>query len=145
MSRVMSVLPDHPVTVALPLQWGEMDAFGHVNNVVYFRYFETARIACFERLGYLEMVEDQGQGPILASTSCRFRRPLAYPDQLTVGARIGAVDSDRFVMHYAVHSASLDDIAAVGEGLIVHFDYKNGRKTALPEALRVALISLRGG
>ena len=61
-------------------------------------------------------------GPILASTSCRFRAPLAFPDQLSVGARVARIDEDRFVMFYAVYSHRLQKIAAEGEGtrLTIH-------------------------
>ena len=79
---------DWPVTVRVPVAWGEMDAFGHVNNVVYFRYFETARIACFERIGYTESMREHQIGPILAHTECRFRLPLEYPDTITAATRV---------------------------------------------------------
>ena len=62
------LLEGFPVIVEFPVAWGEMDALGHVNNIVYFRYFETARIAYFERVKLLELMEKTGIGPILAST-----------------------------------------------------------------------------
>ena len=69
-----ALLADFPVVVQLPLHWGEMDAFGHLNNVVYFRYFETARIHYFERCGFMATYEQDRGGAILHSTSCRVRR-----------------------------------------------------------------------
>ena len=66
----------------IPVQWGDMDAFQHVNNTVYFRYFENARLEYFRRPGWFEFERATGIGPILASTQARFRRPLTYPDTI---------------------------------------------------------------
>ena len=81
-------LDGYPVVIDVPVAWGEMDAFRHVNNIVYFRYFESARMECFLRIGLVDLLERTGVGPILASTSCRFRFPLTYPDAVAIGTRI---------------------------------------------------------
>ncbi len=104
---MQDALAGYPVVVEVPVAWGEMDAFGHVNNIVYFRYFETARIAYFERLDVPEFLARDPVGPILAETSCRFRAALSYPDTVWVGARVESVGEDRFVMRYAVLSRRL--------------------------------------
>ena len=62
-----------------------MDAFQHVNNVVYFRYFETGRIAYFERTVMRSSMSTTGIGPILATASCKFKFPLTYPDTVLIG------------------------------------------------------------
>ena len=124
------------------MAWGEMDAFGHVNNITYFRYFESARIACFEKLGFLKMMEETGVGPILASTQCRFKLPLAYPDTVFAGTRITNPEEDRFLMEYIVVSRRHRQTAAIGDGLIVCFDYRQNRKTALPEEIRRGIQEL---
>jgi acyl-CoA thioester hydrolase len=137
-----SPLPELPITVRFPVHWGEMDAFGHVNNVTYFRYFESARIAYFDAIGYRESMELNGVGPILASTSCRFRRPLAYPDDLVVGVGVSEVGEDAFTMQYAVWSRQLGTVAAKGEGAIVNYDYRNGHRTPLSADVREAIARL---
>jgi len=139
-----SPLPDLPITVRFPVHWGEMDAFDHVNNVTYFRYFESARIAYFDALGYREAMAVERVGPILASTACRFRRPLTYPDDLVVGAGVSEVGADRFTMQYAVWSTRLSTVAATGEGLIVNYDYTNNRKAPLSDPIRAAIARLEG-
>jgi acyl-CoA thioester hydrolase len=136
------LLESFPVVITFPIAWGEMDAFQHVNNVVYFRYFESARIAYFERLEFMELMQATGVGPILASTQCRFKIPLTYPDTLDVGARISDIGDDRFVMRYAVASRRFQKIAAEGEGLIVAFDYRENKKAALPEEIRRRIEAL---
>jgi acyl-CoA thioester hydrolase len=91
------LLSGFPVIVEVPVAWGDMDAFGHVNNTMFFRYFETARIAFLDRIGFRG---ENGIGPILASTQCRFRRPLAFPDTVLVGARVSETTDDRFTHEY---------------------------------------------
>jgi acyl-CoA thioester hydrolase len=137
-------LDSFPVVITFPIAWGEMDAFQHVNNSVYFRYFESARIAYFERLEFMEHMQATGVGPILASTQCRFRIPLTYPDTVRVGAKIADVGEDRFVMRYAVVSQRLQKLAAEGEGVIVSFNYRESQKAPLPGVIRQRIAALEG-
>ncbi len=137
-------LAGYPVIVETPVAWGEMDAFGHVNNIVYFRYFETARIAYFERLGVPEFLGRDPVGPILAETTCRFRAALSYPDTVSIGVRVVSVGEDRFVMRYIVVSHRLDRVAAEGEGTMVCYDYVRNRKAPVPEKLRRRIEEIEG-
>jgi len=143
--RMQDALAGWPVVVELPVAWGEMDAFGHVNNIVYFRYFETARIAYFERLAVPEFLARDPVGPILAETACRFRAALSYPDTVSVGARVASVGEDRFVMRYAVLSRRLGRLAAEGEGTLVCFDYRQNRKAPVPDRLRGRIAEVEAG
>lgn len=142
--RIVELLAGFPVRVEVPVAWGDMDALGHVNNTVYFRYFETARIKCFAELGLGQIEQSDDVGPILHSASCRFRIPLTYPDTVTVGARIGDVGEDRFVMLYRAVSHRHDAVAADGESLIVTFDYATSTKAQVSDDLRALLLELRG-
>ena len=138
------VLADYPVVVETPVAWGEMDAFGHVNNIVYFRYFETARIAYFEKLNVPEFLGRDPIGPILAETTCQYRAALSYPDTVSIGARVMSIGEDRFVMRYAVFSHRLGRLAAEGEGTMVCYDYRQNRKAAVPEKLRRRIEEVEG-
>ena len=129
-------LAGYPVVVEIPVAWGEMDAFGHLNHAVYFRYMETARILYFERLGIPEFLGRDPVGPILGAISCRYRAPLTYPDRVSVGVKVTRVEEDRFVMAYVIFSHSLGKLAAEGEGTMVCFDYRQNRKAPLPEKLK---------
>lgn len=132
------------VVIDVPVAWGEMDAFQHVNNVVYFRYFESARIAYFDRVNINEHMKASGIGPILASTQCRFKAPLTYPDQLQVATYVSEISEDRFTMQYYVKSMSSNRVAAEGEGLIVFYDYNNNCKHTIPNAIRDQIHLLDG-
>jgi len=142
---ITDLLKGYYVTTQIPVAWAEMDAFGHVNNVVYFRYFEIARIVYLERLNGLAYMEETGIGPILASTQCRFRVPLTYPDTVSVGARVHSLEADRFTMDYCVVSHRLEKVAAEGSGVIVMFDYRENAKTGIPQALRQRIKAIERG
>jgi len=135
-------LEEFPVVVEIPVAWGEMDSLGHVNNAVYFKYFETARIAYFDKLEFLVLMETSGVGPILASTKCRFKRPLKYPDTILVGVRGDDIKEDRFTTHYRVVSKDQDAIVAEGEGLIVTYDYTKNQKANIPGIIRDSMVEL---
>ena len=139
------LLKIYPVVIELPVAWGEMDALRHVNNIVYFRYFESARMAYFTRLDIWNYMDETGIGPILASTACKFRLPLVYPDTVSVGTRISGVESDRFVMHYVVVSHGHAKVAAEGEGLIVSYDYRALKKAPLPYEIKRRIEVLEQG
>lgn len=134
-----------PVWVESPVAWGEMDAFRHVNNTVFFRYLESARIEYLVRIGFGSEEEHGGVGPILASTGCRFRRPLVFPDTVRVGARTREVGEDRFALEYRVMSIAQERVVAEGEGVVVAYDYSAGRKAPLPPAVRRAIGALESG
>jgi acyl-CoA thioester hydrolase len=137
-------LSGFPVVVVVPVAWGEMDAYKHVNNVVYFRYFENARLEYFRRLDWFALEAATGVGPILHSTDARFRRPLTYPDTVSIGARVASIGEDRFELEHVVWSHGQSAVAATGHGLVVAFEYAAARKAALPAELRRRIEALEG-
>jgi acyl-CoA thioester hydrolase len=136
------LLAGFPVVVEQAVVWGEMDSYRHVNNVVYFRYFENARLEYFRRLGWCEFEAETGIGPILAATQARFRRPLTYPDIILIGARAANVGVDRFTLEHRLISRSQTALAADGEGTVVIYDYRRGKKVHMPEELRRRISEL---
>jgi len=132
----------YPVVIEIPIAWGDMDAFQHVNNIVYIKHFESARISYFEKINFFGFMNKTGIGPILASTQCRYKIPLTYPDHVTVGAKVETIEKDRFIMKYAVISHKFKKIAALGEGVLVTFDYQNNKKALIPDEIRKRIIDL---
>ena len=137
-----AALAGFPVIVQLAVAWGEMDSYRHVNNIVYFRYFENARLEYFRRLDWFVYERETGVGPILASTQARFRKALTYPDTISVGCRISSMAEDRFVMDYLTFSHSLGAVAAEGQGTIVAFNYARGEKVMLTDELKRRIAAL---
>ena len=140
--KMKELISVYPVSIEIPIAWGDMDAFQHVNNIVYLKHFESARISYFEKINFLEVMNKTGIGPILASTQCRYKIPLTYPDHVMVGAKVETIENNRFIMKYAVISHKLKKIAAYGEGVIVTFDYQNNNKAPIPDEIKARIIDL---
>jgi acyl-CoA thioester hydrolase len=121
-----------------------MDAFAHVNNTVFFRWFETGRIAFLKAIDFTGGGLSGGVGPILAATGCRFRRPVEFPDTVTVAVRTTAVEDDRFTHAYRVLSRATGEVVAEGEGVVVSYDYGARRRAPIPAPVRAAIAELTG-
>ncbi|MFT6154057.1 MAG: acyl-CoA thioester hydrolase [Bermanella sp.] len=137
---------DYPLILKQNVIWGDMDAFQHVNNTVYFRYFEDARMAYFEKTGVMEYMDKTNLGPILAETDCQFKAPISFPDNLILGARlleIPNIGDKRFTMEYAVYSERHGIVAAKGKGLIVYYNYDKKISCEVPESLIQAFKQLQ--
>ena len=141
---MQALLKTFPVVATIPVKWGDMDAFQHVNNVIYFRYFETVRIQYFETLGWLEILEQLGIGPILGSISCSFRIPLTYPDTVFAGAKITEIREKRFSMEYLIVSEKHPEPVAEGTGIVVCYNYQKNQTTQIPEIIHQAVEKLEG-
>jgi acyl-CoA thioester hydrolase len=135
-------LSGFPAVIDIPVAWGEMDALRHVNNIVYFRYFESARISYFEKLRFWEFMDQTGIGPILASIQCKFKIPLTYPDAVSVGTGIPKIEQDRFMMEYRAVSHKSHAIAAEGESVVVSYNYRENKKTPLPGEMKQRILTL---
>lgn len=141
---VREKLQGFPIVVPNQVDWADMDILRHVNNTVYFRYFENARIQFLGAIGFGDENGVDGLGPILHSTSARFRRPLRFPDTAWTGARALDVHDDRFSMEYRLVSDRDQEVAAEGTALVVCYDYRALRKAALPQSVREGITRLQG-
>ncbi len=129
-----------PVSVPLSVQWGDMDALGHVNNARYFTWFETARIALFEAVELQSRGSALEVGPILARIDCTFRQPVHYPDSVVACCRVASLGNTSFTVTHAVFRGSdLHDPVAIGDGVCVLLNYRTGAKVAIPPTMRQAL------
>ncbi|MGH7454155.1 MAG: acyl-CoA thioesterase, partial [bacterium] len=143
-NSIVDLLHDFPIIVEFPVAWGEMDALGHVNNIVYFRYFESARVAYLTKINFIDPERNDGIAAILASTQCDFRKALAYPDTVSIGARVVEISGDRFSMEYRLVSHRLQKIAAEGKGVVVAYNYRDKCKAELPEVVRKNIQTVEG-
>jgi acyl-CoA thioester hydrolase len=134
----------YPVVITVPVLWGDQDSFRHVNNVVYLRWCETARIDYLTRVGLVQMVEREGVGPIVASIRCDFRLPVEYPDEVQIGARVARIGNTSLRMDHVVVSSRYNAVAADVSSTLVVYDYKAGSPTRAPDRLREAIAALEG-
>jgi acyl-CoA thioester hydrolase len=144
MPTAEALLADFPVVVAYPVQWGEQDAFGHVNNIVYFRWFESARIEYLTRLGFTGGGTRPRLGPILAAISCDYRRQLTYPDTVHVGAKVVRIGRTSIAIEHRIASERQSEVVADGKSTVVIYDYAAGRPHPAPDDLRQAISKLEG-
>src|SRR5262245_27109454 len=143
-SELDVLLAGYSVVIALPVQWGDQDSYAHVNNVVYFRWFESARVAFFRRIGLLAQWDAQQRGPILAASSCDYRRSIVFPDTVRVGIRGTRIGRSSIGLEHRIISEAQKAIAAEGISTVVFYDYAAGRPHPVPEEVRKAIEALEG-
>lgn len=134
---------DFPVILPIRVAWGEMDAFQHVNNVSYIRYFESARIAYMEAMGMEANIKTSPVGPILGDVYCRYRRPVTYPDTLHVGTKISEINEFGFVMEYQAYSEQQNTVTTLGHCKIVMIDYRSNQKVAVEGEMLKKILKLQ--
>lgn len=142
------MLSEFPVIIELPVQWGDQDALGHVNNVVFFRWWESSRVAWCEEAGLIrrsaESLLPTSIGSVLASIQCDFRRQLVYPDRVRIGARAARIGNSSLRIEHRLVSESLGEIAAEAVSTIVMFDFATQQSIRVPDVLRQGIRQLEG-
>ena len=132
------------MVVVQPVQWGEQDPLGHVNHVTYFRWYESARIAYFSKLGLMDMHRQERIGPIIASVANDYRRQITYPDTVHIGVRIARIGRSSIDMEHAIFSQNEHALAAEGRSTLVVFDYQTNKSHPVPARIRHAIEHLEG-
>lgn len=144
MSSEPSPLQGFPSIIELPVFWGDMDSLGHVNNIIYFRWYESSRIDYFAKVGLWSGESAATCGPILAAARCDFRRQVNFPETVRIGGRIERMGKSSLDMHHRVVTLGDGQIAAEGVSTVVYFDYAAGRSLPIPPELRGKIESLEG-
>ncbi|MBC7751814.1 MAG: acyl-CoA thioesterase [Candidatus Saccharibacteria bacterium] len=134
----MSSLKEFAVVFSQNVAWGDMDAVGHVNNVMYYRYIESARVEYLTKIGAI----GQGLSAVIASSSCRFLRPVFFPDVLEIGVQVIEVRNSGFRMNYVLFSTKQNHIVATGDAIAVMVNASTLGKAALPAELRQRIYAL---
>jgi acyl-CoA thioester hydrolase len=137
-----SRLPGFPVVTPMFIQWGNQDAFGHVNNIHHFRWFETGRIEYLARCGV--PISAEHVGPILAAIQCNYRLQIGWPDDILIGTRVTRIGNSSITVAHAIWSRSNDAIAADGDSTVVMFDYRKQKPVTVPDEVRAAIARLEG-
>ena len=124
-------------TSVQPIRWGDMDALGHVNNTVYFRYMEQARIEWLYAQAKHGAGYDSGTGPVIVNASCTFIEPLVYPGDCEVRMYLGDLGRSSVGSFYEIWNDGRK--FAEGAAKIVWIDLASGRSTPLPEPIAASL------
>ena len=129
-----------PVSVTIPVQWGDQDLFGHVNNTHFLRWFESARIAYLIQCGLT--MTNKGISPILAAIQCDYLRQVKCPDTVTIGATVEKIGNASLVMVHKVWSEAQHEVVAQGTSTVVIFDYVSQKPVRVPDPIRDAIERL---
>ncbi|MGA8049426.1 MAG: thioesterase family protein [Burkholderiales bacterium] len=125
----------------IPIRWGDMDAMGHVNNTVYFRFMEQARICWFDRV----LPRGEGRksnGIVIVSASCHYRRPMTYPGTVEVKLFVGTPGASSIPTYYEMRVDDDPQPYATGEAVVVFIDVAKNKPVRVPEGLRARLKEL---
>lgn len=120
--------------VNFPIRWGDMDAFGHVNNSVFFAYFEQARVSWWEKIAIYRLHADEG--PVVITAECTFLKQLFYPANLAIKVYVGPPGRSSYMIYYEIFlEHDLHTLYAHGSTKVVWTNYKAGKSLALPEIM----------
>ena len=138
------LLGEFPIVISLAVEWGDQDSFGHVNNTVYLKWCETARVVYLEQIEMWQLIKTEGVGPLLAAVSCDYRHPVTFPDTVQVGARVTKIGNSSFGMTHKVVSLAQNRVVAESDTVLVFVEYKHNRSLKVPDGLRKAMEQLEG-
>ena len=134
---------DYPTRLQLRIDWSELDLFGHVNNVTYFKYMQAARVGYWESVGLWQHHKDTKTGPMLASATCDFRQPLFFPGNITVYSKVEFMRNTSFGMAHVIINEE-GAVCAEGKDVMVMFDFNANAKMRIPQIFREAIESREG-
>ena len=127
-----------PVKLHLRLDWSEMDLFGHINNVQFFKFIQASRVNYWEHVGLMRDYYKDKIGPILVSTGCQFSKPLFYPDNITVEVRVEFIKTTSIGLHHRILNGK-NELCAEAHDVIVLFNFEKNEKVPIPVELREAM------
>lgn len=141
-SRRTETLADYPHHLAIPTRWMDNDVYGHVNNVVYYSWFDTAVNRYLIDAGVLDIARSEVIGLVVA-TNCAYFASVAFPDEIVAGLRVAHIGTSSVRYEVGLFRAGAETPAAAGEFTHVYVDRTTNRPVALPGPLRAALEAIR--
>ena len=124
-------------TTRMAVRWGDMDAYGHVNNTVYFRYMEQARVEWLESI--MAPVRPGGEAPVIVNASCTFLIQMNYPGTVEVRTYASHPGRSSFMTHFEMRIAGDERIYAEGAAKLVWIDTRTGKSVHLPDHVRAGV------
>ncbi|AYH44186.1 thioesterase family protein [Azoarcus sp. DN11] len=122
-------------TTRIPVRWGDMDYYGHVNNTVYFRFCEQARVEWIETLGFA-VDPNRGEGPVVINASCTFLLPVNYPATVIVKVYAGMPGRSSVMTWYEIFVEGDERLYAEGASKVVWTDVATNKSVPIPDGLR---------
>jgi acyl-CoA thioester hydrolase len=132
-----------PVKLSVRLDWSEMDMFGHINNVMYFKFIQASRVNYWENVKLMRDYKAQKIGPMLLSTSCHFKKPLFYPGNITLQAKVEFIKNSSMGLHHQIINDK-QELAAEAHDVIVLYNFSENQTVVIPDDLRKGIEEIEG-
>ncbi|PID49483.1 MAG: thioesterase [Proteobacteria bacterium] len=127
-------------TCHLPIRWGDMDAYGHVNNAMYFRYMEEARVQMVADWGAADIAA-QHEGPVVITAGCTFLKSVVYPNNMRIDCYVGEPGRSSIMSYYELYASSdPEHMVCEGYAKIVWVDHREARSIAIPEKILETIV-----
>lgn len=121
--------------IGYKVDWSDLDLFGHVNNVSFFKFIQSARVNFCEKIGLITINEKDKPGFIVASTSCDFLNPLNYQETILVKTKVKRISNSSFELEHSIQTKDKKEIAT-GKDILVVFDYSKNQKVVIDSDLK---------
>lgn len=123
------------IVTEIKLDWSEMDLFGHINNVAYFKYIQSARVNFLEQVGINTANPDNKLSFAVAQSTCDFKKPLYFPDVIKVISSATWIKNTSMQIEHQILNGA-DEVCANGKDVIVLFDYGSMQKAVISNEVR---------
>lgn len=133
----------YPLKLRIRLDWSEMDMFGHINNVSYFKYIQASRVNYWDAIGLTKSYQQTRVGAILASTSCNFLKELHYPGEIILQVKSHFIKNTSFGLKHQILNEK-GEVSAEALDVLVMFDFNKNEKVPIPEEIRKQMETLVG-
>jgi acyl-CoA thioester hydrolase len=130
-------------SLVVRIDWADLDLFGHVNNVAFFRYVQAARVNYCDQVGLSSTDPSAAPGFMVASSTCDFKKPLKYPGEITVLTRVDWMKNTSFRLQYVIRDQAGDICGEAGDVIVV-YDHSKGEKMAITSGLRETICAVEG-
>ena len=132
-----------PIILTLRVDWSEMDLFGHINNVMYAKYAQSARVNFVEAIGIMKMLEEEKVGFMLASSALEYKKPLFYPDSIRIETTVSFIKTTSFGLQHQIFNGQ-NELSTIGNDILVMYDFNINQKVPVPERIRAEFLRLQG-
>lgn len=124
--------------ITIRIDWSELDLFGHVNNVAFHKYAQTARLNYVETLGLMQFHKIQNIGFMVAETNCQFKKELLFPGNINIQTQIDFVKNTSFALQHTMTNDA-GELVAIAKDVLVVYDFNKKEKCLIPEEIKVKL------
>lgn len=124
--------------ITLTIDWAELDLYGHVNNLAYYRYMQAARIAFCDSIGLTAINEPGKLSFILAASECHYKQKLFYPGTISVESKVTEIHNTSFHLEHIIYN-HLGELVSKGKDVLVVYDYLKNTKVPVGTALKAAM------